>query len=355
MNVAEQQKHLQWIRVGHPGATGPVVCFGVPASFRPCESSAGYELESGLLQRLAGYTSVDGQDVEATLMISRLPREIAAGELGEIAVAQANRELVGRRDDPSGGRHSSNLIVEEPERGRIGRWKVLRYGDLAFVLEVSAPSYCQRVIANACCQIADSLVPCAEPESELAESLTKRKAGDDGRVQFDLPESWTSVPAESIGDKPAFAFIAGGEEAGCERPATICCEVIPRDPQTNQQTERGDLNGPADGARPNSALQIAASFRRQLEERGMQVAGAPLYPTKVDFDCDRAFVYCPNASDESEQTESRIDRCAGALICERADEFMILSCIGASRADSLEWWAVNRRGFEIARESLIWN
>jgi hypothetical protein len=91
---------------------------------------------------------------------------------------------------------------------------------------------------------------------------------------------------------------------------------------------------------------LAREYSDTMKESGVHLSGAAIAPTEPPKGFQSAAVYQPSAQFEGHQLDAPV------LLFEHEEALVLVSLLGPSREESPEWWAINKRAFEIVRDSL---
>jgi hypothetical protein len=95
-----------------------------------------------------------------------------------------------------------------------------------------------------------------------------------------------------------------------------------------------------------SAARMIQVYTEELQRMGVRRNGSPVISTKPTPDFAAAWVYVPAATYQEQSIDIPV------LVFEHPLAVVLLGLIGPSKQTSPEWWAINKRAFEIVRDSL---
>ena len=147
-------------------------------------------------------------------------------------------------------------------------------------------------------------------------------------MRFLLPDCW-EVSNETDGDSGYSVLISGIHEASCVGQITL--QVFPL------------ANGKQAVDAPAEHIQ---QYSDQLKSAGYHLGGAPVSPCSPILGFDTGVIYSPTASFDGHRFDTPV------LAFENDEYTVLLGLIGICQDESPEWWAINKRAFEIVRDSL---
>jgi hypothetical protein len=91
----------------------------------------------------------------------------------------------------------------------------------------------------------------------------------------------------------------------------------------------------------------AREYADRIRQQGIHLTGAALIPYKPPTDFESACIFSPDARYNGHGFDCPL------LMLQHVNAFVALCLFGPSREESPEWWAINKRAFEIVRDSLV--
>ncbi|MCB9872667.1 MAG: hypothetical protein H6821_00685 [Planctomycetaceae bacterium] len=286
--------------------------------------SAGLPADAGLFAPLALFVSTAERTLQVSIHDSVLPREISAGDLAEVDAGYRDATLIERRDLST---HEAEIITSFTQAGQpwVGRSKVIISGNRVFRAEAAAPRDCDPSTAEDCAKAVLSFKLPKADNTSSAEPLSDwefRTPAPGGGFYY--PASW-SIAVDSTHGNSASCILENIAESECVGRIN----VIVRSTSTN--------------ATPSQCVQ---EFAAELMDTGIILSGAPLVPTEPPPGFAAASVYLPRAQEHGQE------RAAGAILLEHPTVIALIGIWGRGKKDSPLWWAINKRAFEIVRDSL---
>jgi hypothetical protein len=296
----------------------------VPRSSRH-DSVQNYEVPNDPCAPVTRFTS-EADDMHLTISVALLSREVTAGDFAIIDAFRRGRIVARRRDeeDSNGTRAQIVSICGENHRRRLVRSRVIKDGNRLFRIEVDAP-FDRSGDTDADWDISLSSFTLLAPESSpAAEPLCLYEANDGTSFSFRYPGSWRKVQPIPSGlvNRVELVNELHARTAGC-----IILEATPS------------------GASTSATVRIR-EFAEYLKHSGVKLGGSPVVPVDGLPDFPVVYAYAPAAMKDGH------DFAVWALWIRKAGSIVFLSFTGDGRKYSFENWAINKRAFEIVRDSL---
>ena len=275
---------------------------------------------------LAQYQTSGDRRLSVRVQFTCLPREMGACDVAELCELAAGAKVVQRRDWPDTDGRQAEIFTEFEEAGRkwIRRLRVVKDGARLFRVDATASEEDFPEVEKDCALSVMSF-RLLDPENQsYAEELRECTARTPLPFLFRYPQSWR--PRE-----------VSGEDCRCMRTlehtwdegvrGTVTVEVCRK--QEGVPTTR-----------------IVRAFARRLKDAGYRLNGAPITPVPPPRGFEAAYVFAPPAAKDGTAI------CTSAYLAENATSAALVSLVGPSR-DTDHWsWAINKRAFEIVRDSL---
>lgn len=292
-----------------------------------------WRLENALYGDSRGFRSVarfvpsEGLDAEVLVSVGCYRRDVNPADWLDISWDLAGGVVVRRRDWPTPAGIMADVLVRHTVAGRPSLWRgtILKDRDRLFRVEARAAEEIYPGLAQ------DLFVSVASfrllhPEGRpTAEPLFESSHDAPVVVRFQRLASWDAAPPKA-------------DNCGCE------LQVTTHDLGVEVGRITVEVRTPLTGRTP---YRLAQECAEHLKNRGFQLRGAPVLPVEPPAGFLAAAIYAPTARHEGREFDSPI------LLLQHAEALVALSLLGPARRESPEWWAINKRAFEIVRDSLV--
>jgi hypothetical protein len=141
---------------------------------------------------------------------------------------------------------------------------------------------------------------------------------------FERPASWEIVKTTDV-DRGTILQLTGQHQRGATGQITV--EVRKKSPELRLQC-------------------LVRDHAERLKADGIHLGGAPLIPITPPQWFQRAALFAPTATRDGCAFDAPV------LLSEHDDALLLLALLGPTRDESPECWAINKRAFEIVRDSL---
>ncbi len=295
----------------------------------------GYRLSpkpsSGQLRRtgwlpLSHFTSDHEDAYDVSIAYCDLSRDVNPGDWLQIALESEGASILDQRAlDGTGGFWHDLLAMGSGETGaRIGRHFIVRAGSRLFWLEASAP---QAVFARVCDDGLISLLslhlPYADRES-WAEDRNSHAVEAPHGVRFEYPRSWHVFRSEYGARECVLELRTAIEDRELGRITVSTCEA----------GEHSDF------------LSLAMPYIDQVRQAGTFLNGAPVLPVEPPVGFHKAAMANLTGTFQGSGVS------LGIALMAHQDIHVLISVLSPAKSESPEWWAINKRAFEIVRDSL---
>ena len=265
--------------------------------------------------------------IALTIELELIPREVGPGDWVDIAQQRDGESFLVRRGVYSkGGMLLDSLTKLSLENTRlIRRTHAVKDHNRIFKIQTSAPEDIYRAVADEF-YISHSSLVLLHPENESCAETTKRFVlGNKPIASFDYPESW-SVNTEAR--EPGLALWVNIDHLHRDkRTGRIFIRTFPKNAGYN-------------------TMSIVQNQMRYLQETGLNVKGAPLIEATVKDGFIRSWVMLCSAFRKQQEGMVAI------TVLEHASLWIVVGLVGPARETAPEWWAINKRAFEIVYSSL---
>lgn len=278
-------------------------------------------------QRSARFMPPNGKEAEIIVSIISHERDVNAADWLNLSWIRSASQVLQRRDflTPSGMMTDMLVLyVGEDRTSSIYRSMIIKDGHRMFRIEGRTA---ERVYEDLAEDIFISLSSfrILQPErSSTAEPLIDAKFNSPAKLWFQHLESWKVVPV-TIDNRECLLTIVSNHE-GME-VGRIMLNVRKRTPELN-------------------LFNLVKDYSKQLKKSGVYLTGARIIPIQAPTAFQAAAIYQPSARYGSHQFDAPL------LLFKNKEVFVLLSLLGPSRDESPEWWAINKRAFEIVRDTL---
>ncbi len=278
------------------------------------------------LRPLARWGANSGQRDEVHVDVIEMYRDVNPADWLEISYDAIGAKILQRRDAFGPYGKVSDLLVRftVDDDARICRSILVKDGSKMFRVEV-------QVGESAYGELAEDLLLCLRSFTLLnpngaptAESVIEEKRDGDVPFLFQRFGSWPVRELVSDGRAKVLHLTSCHNE---EVVGRIAIEVCRKSAEWGLQA-------------------IARDYAERLKSEGFHLQGAPIVPTKPPGLFDRAVLFAPPVSYAGHAFDSPV------LLFEHDEALVLLALLGPTRQESPEWWAINKRAFEIVRDSL---
>lgn len=266
------------------------------------------------------------QSATIKVQLTNQYRDVNPADWLSIAWDSAGGEVLHRRESSTPGGAVCDLLVRHVDKKGTSIWRSMIHKDGSRLFRVEARAD-EDLYANHAEDLFVSLSSfrLLHPENKpTAESLHDASFSLPVPLTFQRLESWTVEPA--IVDPDRCVLHLTSQHEGVE-VGRITVEI-------RRPVENRSLN------------QLAIAFSEQLKSSGFRLGGAPILPITPPKRFQAAAVYQPTAQFEGDKLDSPV------LLYQHEEAQILLALLGPSRETSPEWWAINKRAFEIVRDSL---
>lgn len=305
-------------QLAHQLAT-PRQCEFVPA--KPLAPGNG-----GLFSPISRFESPADDRLAVTVSVSRLSRSAAPADWLRIELDQLRQVVVRRTDVNTPAGQSADVLTRITSDGRgraVARHLVVADGPRVFRIEASVAESAYRLRAEDLMVAVASFRLVGAERSVGAEPLAcTRLAGSGGRA-VSHPASW-KLEYESTAAELSQGVLCSRFEGRVS--GRICL-----------------LRASRSGA---DARAMTGAFLRWLQQTGVHTRGAALHPVGRAAEWPRIHYFDGGGASDGAAFDTP------ALVCESADDWTLLGLVSPTYETSPQWWAINKRAFEIVRDSL---
>lgn len=275
---------------------------------------------------LGFFTATGSRRFEVVVLASVLPREMNAGDLAEISADVLDGKVLQRRDWESTKGCQAEIFTsfEKGSETWLRHTRVLKDGSRVFRVDAAVPE-ADYVNAAEDCAITVMSFRLLEPDKACyAENLEKCSLAQPLPFSFRYPRSWR------------FRDVFNSEDH-----TKVAIDNILKQGIHGTVTVEVHLNR----ANVPSARYLRA-FAQHIGNDGVRLSGAPVVQESPPKDWTAAYVFAPPASRDGR------DLSVGGYLLERSDALAIIGIVSPSRVTGKWIWAINKRAFEIVRDSL---
>lgn len=271
---------------------------------------------------LCALASPESGDLSVDVSLRRVARAMNPADLIEAELDNTRCYLIDRRYFPSKDGRLIDVLSKDSQ-GVISRRLTVQEGANLFTIRASAEASRFTEQAHEAFITVSSFRLLRPATHGCVEEMREFKQTQGSPVAFCYPESW-QVRAHPMEDRLSIDLtsIYQGSLTGQMR-----VEVHNLTPATNPHT-------------------LLYSYVDSLKATGVHVSGCPIVPVPPPDGFDEASLYAPTASFEGNRYDAPV------LLLRAGQTALLLGLIGMSKEHSAEWWAINRRAFEIVRDSL---
>lgn len=317
--------HAKFVRFESNGAEAHPYRFrtAVPRHWKP--QPLGQETPGGP-KPLARLGTTGDRSVEVHVDLIEVDRDVNPSDWLENGYAAAGAEILHRRDALGPQGKVSDLLVRcaHDHGAAICRGTIVKDGPRMFRIEARAAESAYAEWAEAlllCLASFELLNPLGDP---TAEPVIEETSDGPAPFSFRRLNSWQIL--ESVHGEPGQLLQLASHHEGAAL-GRITIEVCKKAPE--RQLER-----------------LARKYAERLKAEGIRLSGAAVIPTEPPGDFRAAAVFAPLATCTGHSFDSPV------LLFEHDEALVLLALLGPTRGESPEWWAINKRAFEIVRDSL---
>jgi hypothetical protein len=267
-----------------------------------------------------------GESIQISVLMAIVDREVGAADLVETFIIRKGATILQKNETYGAEGRSADILSELEEGSEIHycRSKTIKDNNRIFVIEGIAPKNVYLEKADEISLSLQSFHLVRGTPILTSEPLAKFSREKPYSVSFSYPASWQIFEAQDNGDK-RIVYVSNdyqGITAG-----RIVIEV-------NCQKENLDV------------VKLFRSYADNLQEQGIRLSGSLIIPMQPTSNFNSAWIYSPKAVYQNQSVDSP------AIVFEASRFLVLLGMTGASRQVSPEWWAINKRAFEIVRDSI---
>lgn len=302
----------------------------------PCyhsDAPPGTVKQRGPFIALSHFERTGCPELQFTISYCELSREVGAAEWTQIEIERSGGRLIQQRDVYGPGGWVSDILSQTviDDRRFVSRHMMVKDGSRLFWVEGIAPIRDYLDVAKDIFVSLQSFRLLQSERLNTAEPLEQFSLDVPFKTYFEHPSSWEVQQEGAIQNGCSLSLKTSDEElvhsienwpAG-EIGVTIC--------------RRGS---------DRTAAQIARGYAQGLQNRGIRIGGAPVLPIQPPLQFESAGLFLPSATYENTALDAPL------IIFINSEVEISLSMVGPSRETSPEWWAINKRAFEIVRDSL---
>lgn len=294
----------------------------IPSGCEPCAKPCRVSKEPyAILEQYAD----KARELEISILATRMPRELDVGDFAELGAEINGEKLIQRRDWDKSEGQQAELFFEFARRGKtwLRRSRYLKDGAEVYRIDAAAPKEKYEEVAEDCAICLMSFQPTLPSQSDCAEELLECS---DSRLplSFRYPASWQLEQINDHDELTAYELFHFHEGELCGR---LRVEYHKR-------------------SAGEDAVQLIRRYADRLKQSGLHLNGAPIASKTPPLGFEGAHVYAPPATRDGEPV------CVGIHCLERADAIVQVSFESPSRKVDQWSWAINKRTFEVIRESL---
>lgn len=325
LSRADLESRFRLITIGHrdPRLAHQII---VPrqCEFMPAKLLA--PANGGLFSPISRFESPADDRLAVTVSVSLLSRSAAPADWLRIELDQLRHVVVRRKDVTTSAGRSADVLTRITSDGRgrsIARHLVVADGPRVFRIEASVAESAYRLLAEDLMVAVASFRLVAAERAVGAEPLAcTRLAGSGGRA-VSHPASWK---------------LEYGSTAAELSQGVLCSRFEGRDSGRIclLRASRSDTDARA----------LTGAFLRWLQQTGVHTRGAALHPVGRAAEWPRIHFFDGGGTSDGAAFDTP------ALVFESADDWTLLGLVSPTYETSPQWWAINRRAFEIVRDSL---
>jgi hypothetical protein len=265
-------------------------------------------------------------DAELRVGAAKPGRDVNPADWLEITWGSVGSQIIHRRDFRAhGGTHADMLVKYSDEKGTwISRSTIVKDGPRLYYIEARAAPSTYSTLAEDFLMCLASFRLLYPNSSATAELLSETMCRTPVLVRFQRPEFWLCSPPS-------------------ENPETNSIQLESRFDNADVGKITVDLHEPGNGT---SMYRMANGHADRLKQRGIHLDGAALIPLQASPPYHGAVLYSPVATENGHEFEVPL------LFLQHPTALVVLGLYTPSRNESPEWWAINKRAFEIVRDSL---
>ena len=284
-----------------------------------------HDLPCGL-SPLARLGTTNGPRAEVRVDVVTMDRDVNPADWLDIAHTVAGAQILHRRDafGPQGKVSDMLVRCRDDSGSTIRRVMIVKDGSRMFRVETQAaePAYGELAEDLLVCLTSFALLhPNGVPTAEPVVNEFR-----DGTVPFTFRrlESWPVLELAHDGGDKMLQLTSRHEGEAVGR---ITVEI-------RRKSSTCELQA------------VARSYAERLKSEGFHLHGAAVVPMKPPERFRAASVFAPSVSYAGHAFDSPV------LLFEHDEALVLLALLGPTRQESPEWWAINKRAFEIVRDSL---
>jgi hypothetical protein len=258
--------------------------------------------------------------------ICTISREVNPGDWLEMDLAQPGFRLLCARHLPTPAGVILDALVKIVDAGesRVHRYSVVRDGDRLFCVEAGSSEARYAEWAERILFCLSSFHLCHSQGRPFAEPILTSAHDAGVRWSFRHPASWEVLPMATDAGRCKARLLSRGI---AEQDTHLTVEI------TRRTTTR-------------AIRRLAEEQADQWKRSGIHLAGAALISLQPPPSFQEAVLFNPSATRNEQSVECVM------LLFLHAEVVVALTLLGPSRHESPEWWAINKRAFEIVRDSL---
>ena len=275
---------------------------------------------------LARLVAPAGQSAGVRVDAIELDRDVNPADWLEIGYEASGAEILKRRVVFGPRGKVADLLVRcDGDNGpTLRRGMIVKDGPRMFRVEA-------RAAEDAYAELAEDLLTCLasfkllHPEgTPTAEPVVEENLAGPVPFRFQRLDSWQTVETGDNDQGTILHLASRHEEQDVGR---ITIEVRKKSPEEGLQN-------------------LARDHAERLKAAGIHLTGAPVVPTEPPERFQAAAVFTPSAKYDGHAFDSPV------LLFESDEALAMVALFGPTRQESPEWWAINKRAFEIVRDSL---
>lgn len=321
--TSAQTQHIISVGDRQPGARPRQFRIDVPRSYKIhselIESAEGYQR----FQPLITFRHSSQPDERISIGMCESTRDVAPADWLEIDLDAQPGEILAKRStgSPFGTQLEILYRSTADDKDHVSIIRTSKDGARLFRIEAAAPAANYNDVAHEMYSAVNSFRMTDPEPSVCAEPLVPFRSGI---LDFQYPESWRSTQS-----CPAMGEVC--VDLATEHDGQIAGTIVLKHwLRSNDQ----------------DAARIVRAYSEACQQKGMHCCGAALVSVPAPPNCRAAHIYQPRVTFGGRALEMP------TLVFESDHALVLLGLVGPTRDESPEWWAINKRAFEIVRDSL---
>lgn len=294
----------------------------LPENFQPEKLGNSDDLSKNHYINIATFAQVESPEVHIDISLRCLPQEVNLRDWIRVDAEKSVSQILQWRVINDG----IDLLLHEVNNGNsfLSRRRLVQNGNYIFCITATSPEerYNQHfekffLILESFQALFPSTFVTNSEQANLEKDITNK-------ISFKYPSNWNQEDTTKYDKQLLFRFnnLSSGVSVG------------------RMIVEFESMGG------DDHELTMFQRYLGALKQTGIRLNGVPMLACKPKFGFDNAWIYDPLASYQGEKLVTI------SLVLRQGTTYVLIGLLSPAYDIAPEWWAINKRAFEIVRDSL---